>query len=259
MIKSIIILSGLLLFIISSVPGILNERPTSSGLRNAKVEFWETFEGKKPFSHAYNIETGDWDYALQYVGSPVYRGEKSARFEIKKDQPLVKNGKRSEVTIIKGLPGKDMWYSFAVYFPTDGFATDSQREVINQWYQNGSPATSLRVRNDRLYLETGSEKESRKQIDIALVTKDIWHEFVFHFIHSHSHDGLIEVWHNGKKIITHQGGNMYNDVLPKWKIGLYKAAFKFGTSDLSKRVIYFDNIKVGNEGVSYLIMVPSRE
>lgn len=226
---------------------------------NPKLAFYETFEGRKPFSSAHNIETGDWDYALRYVSVPVYRGEKSARFEIKNDQPLVKNGKRSEVTIIKGLPGKNMWYSFAVYFPTDGFTKDSQREVINQWYQDGSPATSLRVRNDRLYLETGSEKENREQIDIGFATKDIWHEFVLHFIHSHSSDGLVEVWHNGKKVITHKGGNMYNNVLPKWKIGLYKAAFKFGTSDVTNRIIFFDNIKVGNEKASYNDMVPGRD
>jgi hypothetical protein len=227
-----------------------------AGLNLPPLLFNETFEGEEPFSGAHLIETGDWDYALQYVTNPVYRGNKSVRFEIREDQPLVKNGKRAEVTIIKGLPGNNMWYSFAVYFPSDGFARDSQREVINQWYQRGSPATSLRVRHDRLLLETGFEKENRKQIDIGIVTKDIWHEFVFHFIHSHGSDGLIEVWHNGKKIITRNGGNMYNDVLPKWKIGIYKAAFKYGTSDVTKRIVFFDNIKVGTELNTYNDMIP---
>lgn len=223
------------------------------------VLFQENFEGSKPFMSAHNFETGNWDYALQYVSSPTYSGHKAARFEIREEQPLVKNGKRSEVTIIKGLPGNNMWYSFAIYFPSEGFAKDSQREVINQWYQNGSPATSLRVQNDRIFLETGPTMEAREQIDIGPVAKDEWHEFVFHFVHSHNKDGLIEVWHNGKKEITHSGGNMYDDVMPKWKIGLYKASFKYGTSNVTKRIIFFDNIKVGGAGASFEDMKPNKE
>ena len=228
-------------------------------VNSSNIIFSESFEGKTPFKDAYGIETGDWDYALQYVNNPAFRGKKSVRFEIREDQPLVKDGKRAEVIIIKGLPGKNVWYSFAVYFPSHGFGNDSQREVFNQWYQNGSPSTSLRVRYDRMFLETGYERENRKQIDIGLVVKDTWHEFVLHFIHSHGSDGVIEVWHNGKLIITHKGGNMYDDVLPKWKIGIYKAAFKNGTSEVTKRILFFDNVKVGNEKASYTDMMPSKD
>lgn len=228
----------------------------STRLKSQNLLFYETFEGRKPFSNAHNIETGNWDYALQYVSYPVYSGNKSARFEIRENQPLVKNGKRAEVTIIKGLPSRDMWYSFAVYFPSDGFAKDSQRDVINQWYQRGTPATSLRIRHDRIYLETGSTKENRQQFDICFVAKDVWHEFVLHFYHSHESDGLVEVWHDGEKKITHHGGNMYKNILPKWKIGIYKASFKYGTSDVTKRILFFDNIKVGSELNSYSDMLP---
>lgn len=204
----------------------------------------ETFEGDKPFSLAYAMEVGKWEYALQIVTDPAFEGKKSARFEIRVDQPLVKDGKRSEVTIIKGLPSKEMWYSFAVYFPSQGFSKDSQRDAICQWYQDG-PATSLRVNNDRMLLETGPEKNKRERIDLGILVKDTWHELIFHFIHSHDRDGLIEIWYDGKKIVTHHGGNLYDDVLPKWKIGLYKAAFKTEKSEVTRRIIFFDNIKVG--------------
>lgn len=223
-----------------------------------KILFAEDFENDKPFQHAYNVEAGNWDYALQYVTAPVYQGKKSARFEIHKDQPLVKNSKRSEVTIIKELPGYNMWYSFAVYFPEEGFEVDTEREIINQWYQYGTPATSLRVKNDTLYLETGPTPKERIQINIAPALKNQWHEIVLHFIHAHNSEGLVEVWHNGKKVITHQGGNMYDNVLPKWKIGIYKAAFKFGSSKRERRVAYFDNIKVGSSEATFDDMIPSQ-
>ena len=76
------------------------------------------------------------------------------------------------------------------------------------------------------------------------------------------HSGLIGdigcISFNGNKIITHKGGNMYDDVLPKWKIGLYKTAFEKETSDVDRRIIFFDNIRVGNEKATYNQMRPDR-
>ncbi len=220
------------------------------------VIFNETFETGKPFSRAFKLEAGKWDYALNSVNEPVFKGKRSVRFEIRKEQPLVSNGKRCEVVIIKGLPSKEMWYSFAVFFPSQGFEIDNQRELINQWYQKGSPATSLRVRKDNMYLETGNLTDNRKHIVMAPLEKDTWHEIVLHFVHSHNEDGLIEIWYDRKKIITYHGGNMYDDVLPKWKIGIYKTAFVSNASMVKKRILYFDNIRVGNEKASYDLMQP---
>ena len=223
--------------------------------------FEETMEGLTPFSTAHGKEVGTWDYALQYVTDPVFKGIKSARFEIREDQPLVKDGKRAEVTIVKGADGditKNTWYSFAVYFPSS-YAYDSEREVINQWYQNGSPATSLRTDSDRIILETGNTSSTRKKFALSPIVKGKWHTFVMHFIHSYGTDGLIEIWLNGTKIFTRSGGNMYNDVLPKWKIGLYKSAFKTpGLSSVRSRVIYFDNIRVGNSLATLEQMDPNK-
>lgn len=230
--------------------------PISLTMDSTAILFSENFEGQEPFVNAFSIETGNWSYALQFVSEPIYRGRSAARFEIREDQPLVHHGKRAEVTIIKSLPGNEMWYSFAVYFPSAGFEFDSEREIINQWYQKDSPATSLRVRKDQLYLETGATPETRDQFYLGPLKKDVWYEFVLHFIHSNKNDGLIEVWLNGKMVIAHRGGNMYAGELPKWKIGVYKPAFKFGTSQVKKRVVYFDNIKVGNGTASYEMMRP---
>ncbi|WP_114777570.1 heparin lyase I family protein [Botryobacter ruber] len=227
------------------------------------VIYSEDMEGTAPFSSAHSLEVGDWPHAMQFVTSPVFRDAKAVRQEIRDTDPLVKDGYRSEVTIIKGenLPGIDMWYSFAAYFPSDGFAFDSERDMINQWYQDGSPATSLRIQNDRFLLEAGNESgkfDNRATTDLGEVTKDVWHTFVFHFIHSYGPDGLIEVWHNGTHILTRNGGNMYNNgILPKWKIGIYKSAFKYGTSLIHHRVLYYDNIRVGNKDSKFDYMYPS--
>src|SRR5687767_8739505 len=87
---------------------------------NSHLIFEETFEGRVPFASAHLIEVGPWSYALQYVKQPVFEGRKAVRFEIRRDQPLVKNGKRAEVCIVKGADGnitRETWYSFMVYCP----------------------------------------------------------------------------------------------------------------------------------------------
>jgi hypothetical protein len=238
-----------------SFPGEFNASNSSTLREGSHLIYEETMEGRNPFSTAKSHDNGDWKYALQYVTNPVFQGLKAARFEIRKDEPRVQHSIRSEVTIVKGEDiGKNAWYSFSAYFPAVGYEYDTEREVINQWYQDGSPATSLRTKQDRFILETGNTPDNRKQYDLGPIVKDAWQEFVFHFIHSHGSDGLIEVWLNGAKVFTYTGGNMYDDALPKWKIGLYKAAFKYGTSSLERRVIYFDNIRVGNSDAAFADM-----
>ena len=219
----------------------------------------ETFEGSAPFTDIWSQEVGDWDYALQFVNDPVFEGTGSVRFEIRKDQDLVANGKRSEVVIVKGTEGRigeDTWYSFAVYLPKDDYLPDHELDVISQWHNDGSPVRLL-TESSKFKLDIGDEKGNKEEIDIGELTTNKWHEFVFHFIHSNGAGGLIEVWLNGEKKIARSGGNAYNNELPKWKVGVYKSAFEKAITNVDKRVIYFDNIRIGGEEASYGAMSPS--
>jgi hypothetical protein len=167
------------------------------------------------------------------------------------------DGIRSEVIIVKAVQGlitKNTWYSFAVYFP-DSFVKDHTHDVISQWNEEGAPVRLL-TDDDRFLLDVGNLKGYKEQIYIDQVTKNTWHEFVFHFIHSSGTDGLIDVWHNGVKRINRKGGNTYNVELPKWKIGIRKAAYENSTSDTQSRVVFFDNIKVADENGSYEELAP---
>lgn len=257
-------------------PIIVSAEPSDFS-KVSNLLFEETFEGEDPLWNAHDTDFGT-NYAFNVVDEPVYMGNKAGRFELRASDPLVNNGKRAEVVVVIGSELNERWYSFAVYLPSKEFGRDSQQEIISQWHQRAdkhlgedgqSPSTALRIKKDRFYLDTGynaariSEgvvSKSRKKIDIGPVTKDAWHEFVIHFIHSYGSDGLIELWHNGSKVIEHKGGNMYNNMaFPKWKLGVYKASFKSEKSDVNKRVLYFDNIRVGNRYASFQEMDPRKE
>lgn len=253
--KRILIIAGLAFMLITCADPAEPDLGPSENLI-----FHETFEGPEPFSTTHNKEIGDWEYALQYVNSPVYDQKRSARFEVQHDQPMVAQGKRSEVTIIMGTKGiltKKAWYSFAVYFPSDAFATDTTYDVISQWYKDGSPVRLI-TKRDRFLIDIGSEVGVKEKIDVGALTLDTWHEFIFCFVHSPYGDGSITVWQNGEQKVSRSGGNMYNEFLPKWKIGIYKSAFEIGTSLVTNRVVFFDNIKVGNENAAYRDMEPRR-
>ncbi|WP_164891137.1 polysaccharide lyase [Botryobacter ruber] len=243
---------------------------------SAQLIFEETAEGSTffPLSGAtlnktHGIENCGLDWTLASVTSPAREHEKAIRFEIRKGQPLVgSSGKiRSEVTVIKGSSddrfSKDIWYSFSVYFPSVGFEYDDERDCLIQWYEDGSDETTIRAENNKVYLEVTPANDSTEQKTYDLfssntalnskskslaafsdIPKDQWNEFVFHFVHSTGSDGLIEVWRNGVKIHHITGRNMHLKY-PKWKMGLYKSSFLAGSSPLSSRVIYFDNIRVG--------------
>lgn len=212
---------------------------------NSNLLFIENFEGETPFRgvrHQFSAE-----YSFQVVTSPVFAGAKAGRFDLRASDSMVSNGTRAEVLF--DIPGhKERWYSFAVYFPSEKYKIDRNNDIINQWYQEGSPATSFRIRKDRFILRTGSSKASRQDFDLGFVTKDSWHQFVFHFIHSYKGDGLVEVWHNRSKVFFRKGGNMYDGRLPRWKVGIYKDNWNEDRiTDTDRRVYYIDDIKIGNQ------------
>ena len=119
--------------------------------------FEETCEGADLFPLSgdvidltHSVESCELDWTLSRVTSPAFQGTKAARFELRKDMPLVGSSlrHRCEVVVIKGTEDErftpdDMWYSFAILFPTVGMETDLlSRDIINQWFQRRSERES---------------------------------------------------------------------------------------------------------------------
>lgn len=200
-------------------------------------------------------------YGITQATDKFYSGTKSVRFELRDGDPLNNSGTRAEITF-PAATNLNRWYSYAIYFPAAGYKIDKSDEVITQWHQGGgaTPALCLRTKNDRLYLRI----LGKTWVDLGLIDKDKWHTYVMHVKHSAGADGLVEIWYDGKKILSRTGANMYKvggDYKdPNLKLGIYKSAWN-GTvaTDSKVRVIYFDEIKMGNEKATYAEMVPKRD
>ena len=213
--------------------------------------FEETFEGSRPFSTAHGPEIGA-DHSVTFVDRPGSSNNTAARFELRYDDPDVKGSRRAEWTIVKGENGdikKDTWYSFEVYVP-NSYIDESDEEVINQWHQDGNASASIRIENGR-FLWRFYINGNKIDTDLGRIEKDTWNSVVVHMVHSYNSDGVTEVWINGRKLMDQKGRNINNDPLPKWKIGIYKSEWEDGRTNTTRRVLYFDNVRVGNENATY--------
>ncbi|MDO6391757.1 malectin domain-containing carbohydrate-binding protein [Pontibacter sp. BT731] len=104
-------------------------------------------------------------------------------------------------------------------------------------------------------IHTDATKDGEKTYDLGPVEKDKWLDFVYHINFSYKSDGVLEVWKNGVKVVDHRGPNSYNDqTVPYFKYGIYKRNWE----NISKRVIYVDDVRVGSENATYNDVAPSR-
>ena len=249
-----------------------NELSSEIDLAAVSLLFEESFESASPLVHPLIMDQKKaTTHARTYVSSPAFRGKKSARFELRDSDPEISKGTRSEIAFFPA-DSSDRWYSFAVYFPKAYWEKDTDPEIITQWHgfpdedlneEWGSPATKMLIVNDSIRFDVGynPKRVSRKfktetHYNLGVVPKNKWQEFIIHINHSYKSDGLVEVWQNGKKVVEHKGGNCYNDAkLPFWKLGIYKWGWNGeNTTDVKKRVLYIDNIRVGGGKSSYQAM-----
>lgn len=222
------------------------------------IIYSETCDGPTLFASYVKKQTAT-TYAITQVADKCYSSAKSARFELRDTDPEVQSGTRSEI-VFPTTTNLNRWYSFAILFPRDGYAKDDADEVISQWHQGGgkTPALCLRTRNDILYVRVLGEWKS-----LGAIAKDTWQAFVIHVKHSSGTAGIVEIWRDGKLVFMYKGPNMYRITVdihnPSWKLGIYKSTWN-GTAKtkVSTRVIYFDEIKLGNEYATYEEMAPTR-
>ncbi len=228
-----------------------------------------------------NFEAGDfsgWDkqlccsHSAQVVTSPVREGEYAAKFTFRKSDPT----KRAELKLEPVPANSEQWYGFSVFIPQE-YTKDRVPEVITQWHNRPDgdlgenwrrPALLLRTKNDKFILENrwdsrlvtqSSRDVGTQKWDLGPMAKGQWTDWVVHARWSHKSDGTLEVWKNGKLVVQRTGPNTYNDKRgPFLKLGIYKAQWKSNpeASTTTERVIYFDEVRVGDASASYENVMP---
>ena len=84
---------------------------------------------------------------------------------------------------------------------------------------------------------------------------------MFHIRWSYEDEGLLEVWKDGRKVVTQKGPNTYNDLRGNYfKIGVYKWDWKNRpeTSRVERRVLYHDEVRIGGPSARYEDVAPCK-
>ena len=234
---------------------------------NTRILYQVGFEEKDPFPSFLSKQVAT-NYGLQIVESPVYKGNKAARFELRNTDPENNNGTRTEISFPTPDDNNTLerWYAFALLFPKEEYDADNTDDVLTQWHQGGkvSPAISLRTKDDKLYLRIKPDVKSKDKIELGAVERGVWHYYIFHIKHSAGEDGLIQIWRDRQPVGQYNGANMYELTdkvfhAPAWKLGIYKSNWNKGkTTNTSKRVLYFDEIKLGDKRASLADMMTEK-
>jgi hypothetical protein len=218
-----------------------------------------TFEEFNPFSLAYNQFC--CNHSKSVIVNPLNSKDKVGRIELRDSDRVTTSevtSARAEI-LFPSQKNKERWYAVSIFFPEVGYSRDRESEIIMQWHQGKySPPTSIRVQEDKIFLRAINRNTTTvldkyyTNYPIGNVERGKWNEFIFHYIHSPYSDGLIEIWFNNQKLNSIKGPNIRSGQdLPRLKLGIYKTAWNNGkTTNTSKRVLFFNNILIGNEDSS---------
>lgn len=199
-------------------------------------------------------------YSATRVSGIARNGSYSTRYELRKTDAMVGSGKRTETCrYSKGeaLGKIERWYGASYYLPSD-YVTDAAPEILTQWHTNiGSPPLALYTQNGQWRIT----RFGNKQTAMGNYVRNKWTDFVYHVIWSTGTDGLIEVWKDGTKMYTFTGKTMYagTQAGAYMRTGIYKWPWNPTSrvvSSTTKRVVYIDDVRIGNQYATYSDVAP---
>ncbi len=247
-------------------PESLNlESVTAEKQNTANVFNTETFENPEldqdPSLSDFDPEFAA-DHSFSLTKNIKREGNTAGRFQLNEKDPKIKGDTKVELTQTQNTATAEGWYGFSQYFP-DTYVPDSSEEIITQWLDesakgkpvNRSPTNAIITADDKLKWMIRGDTDAgtsvgNNYIDLGTIPKNRWIDWVVHIKYSQDNSGILEVWMDGIKVIDRQNltNSYYDGTYPYLKFGLSKS--NWGTG-ISERVMYYDEIRIGNSNSSY--------
>lgn len=232
-----------------------------------------------------DFEAGDfsgWDQQLccqhsaQIVSSPTRAGKHAAQFTLSKSDDT----RRAELRSVDAVPANSVaWYGFSVYLPRDWATDKGANDIIAQFGarpdrdlgetdHRGGPPLSLVVSDTNFHIvrrwdvssvTTPKSIDGEERVDIGPYQTGVWTDFVIHVKWTHKPDGFVQVYKDGKLVVNQEGPTNRNDQGGIFfKTGIYKPKFQTqpGASDVTQRVLYYDEVRIGDAGANYQAVAP---
>jgi hypothetical protein len=218
-------------------------------------------------------EGGDWngveaanENSITRSTEQAKKGSYSAKFNLNKTDSYVSGSLRAELTDWNGRmtdPKSERWYGISMFLPTS-YIADACEEIVFQWHGVNSidldgksmnnPPIAMLTRNGIWELMIMGTK-----INLGSYTTNAWTDWVLHIKFSpDGSNGIVEVWKNGKLVLTRTGKNTHNDSVGNYfKMGIYKYGWKDGyPTNTTSRTAYYDEVRTGNANSSYAEVAP---
>jgi len=187
-------------------------------------------------------------------------GSYSTRYELRKTDGDVAGSKRAETLRFskdETSPYVERWYGVSYYLPSD-YVYDAAPEIITQWHTTSGGNPPLAVYTQ--YGQWRIVQFGNIATSLGTYEKGKWTDFVFHVKWNYGTGGLIEVWKNGVKVCTKTGKNIYSGLTygAYMRTGIYKWPWKSSSynSSTTKRIMYVDDVRIGNSAATYNDVAP---
>jgi len=206
------------------------------------------FEGSTPFAGMSITQTAT-SYGITATTEQANEGTKSFKSVVKKTDPSISGGYRSEITFPGITDQGEKWYGYSTYFESIPLGGGH----VVQWHPNnstGSATLSLWTGDGKFMVvrnPSGTNVNTYQSNTQTIVAKR-WYDIVWHVKWSSSSDGLIEMWIDGVKYFSYTGVTA--------QTGVY---FKLGQNLWVRNndgIIYYDNIRIGGSGSTYNDVAP---
>jgi hypothetical protein len=242
-------------FLLIAIFGV-NESEVLAQRQNLLVE--STFESTTNYLAGWANNQHCCDYSVQQTAEQVKAGSKAMRIEVRSTDASTSGAIRSEITQDADPLNQDRWYGFSVYLKD--WADDEAGEHVFQWHPNtdtGSASMSLWTTGGTFTYVTNNTggTSNNEYTDLGPVLSNQWVDFVIRIRWATDTTGLLQVWMKGNLVINRinvktGAGTSY------FKLGINKFGWGNSPSTVTKRILYYDEVRIGNSNATYNDVAP---
>lgn len=225
-------------------------KKNDSGRNNLILE--STFEGSDPFSDWGNVQHC-CDYSLTQNHDKFTEGANSMRIEIRSTDPQTSSSIRSELTQGGDEVGIERWYGFNIYL--ENWTDDNAGEDVFQWHPDnttGTATASLWTSGGRFVFQSNTGGNAGSEyIDLGPIISNKWMSWVIHVKWAADNSGIMQVWMNGTQVINRTNTVTSPPEGTYFKLGINKFGWGIQASTTTQRVLYYDQVRIGNAKAQY--------
>lgn len=207
-------------------------------------------------------EDGRAQVQVARAPEPVRAGAAAARFELRRDDPVINQGTRAELATALEPRGADRWYAFSVYLPPS-WARDRSPEIIAQWHQHhtveGNPPLAIATYQGQWEVLTAWGADAG--VLAGPHRTDRWTDWLVHVKWSTGADGVVQVWKDGRPVPgfgNRRGRTAYPGPYGNYlKVGIYKWDWsQKNATDTTRRFLYLDELRIAETRAGVVIPQP---